>query len=383
MSALARDLAYLAAVACFVAGLRRLSSVKTAPGGNRLAALGMLVAVVVTLLDRRIVDFGWIAAALVVGSAIGAAAARLVKMTAMPEMVGLLNGFGGGASALVASAEYLQRGATADGTGLATMALGALIGSVTLTGSLVAFGKLAGRIAPRPVTYPLQRSLNLLLSLATLASGAGLFAAPGASWVFHALLGLSLLLGVLLVLPIGGGDMPVVISLLNSYSGLAASMAGFVLDDNLLIVSGALVGASGIILTKVMCDAMNRSLVNVVFGAFGKLAAAGHAPAAEAAVREATVEDAAILLANARLVLVAPGYGLAVARAQHALRELADLLAGRGVEVKYAIHPVAGRMPGHMNVLLAEADVPYEQLVELERVNPEFERADVSLVVGA
>ncbi|MGQ0613980.1 MAG: NAD(P)(+) transhydrogenase (Re/Si-specific) subunit beta [Planctomycetaceae bacterium] len=384
MSPFARDLLYLAAAACLILGLRRLSSVKTARQGNALAAGGMLLALVVALLDAGIVGYGGIAAGLVAGSLVGTVLARRLPMTAMPELVALLNGFGGGASALVATAEFFTPG-RGEATGeLVAISLGLLIGTVTFTGSLVAFGKLRGLVASRPVTYPLQRTLNLLLFLGVLAACAAVIAEPGRQAVYAAALAAAALLGVTLVLPIGGGDMPVVISLLNSYSGIAASMAGFVLGDRLLIVGGALVGASGILLTQLMCKAMNRSLTNVCFGAFGKIEAReGGGEGGPRTVREFSAEDAAIAMAGAQLVVIVPGYGLAVARAQHDLRELADLLAKRGVEVKYAIHPVAGRMPGHMNVLLAEADVPYAELHELEQVNPDFPRADVALVVGA
>ncbi len=383
MSPFVRDLVYLLAAGMLILGLRRLSSPKTAASGNRLAALAMLLAVVVTVLDRAILDYTWILAGLIVGSAVGVAAARLVQMTAMPQMVGLLNGLGGAASALVATAEFLRGGGVEDAGARLTLALGTLIGTFTFTGSLVAFGKLQGWIAGRPTTWPLQRTGNALLFAAAVLAVAG-FAVEPAGWIFAILTAVALVLGVVAVLPIGGGDMPVVISLLNSYSGIAASMAGFVLQHKLLIVAGALVGASGLILTRLMCVAMNRSLANVLFSAFGKVQAGTTAGEADQrTVRSGTAQDAAILMANASLVVVVPGYGLAVARAQHTLRELGDLLAERGVEVKYAIHPVAGRMPGHMNVLLAEADVPYDRLFELEAVNPDLGRAEVALVVGA
>jgi len=381
---LVRDLVYLVAAACFILGLRRLSSVKTARRGNALAASGMLVAVVVALLDARVAGYGGIAAGLLAGSLAGAVLARTLPMTAMPELVALFNGFGGGASALVATAEFFTPGRGEAPAELVAISLGLLIGTVTFTGSLVAFGKLRGLVASRPVTYPFQRTLNFLLFAAVVAACGFVVAEPGRHAVYGAALAASALLGVTLVLPIGGGDMPVVISLLNSYSGLAAGMAGFALNDRLLVVGGALVGASGILLTQLMCKAMNRSLASVCFGAFGKLEAGeGGGEGGPRVVRQFGPEDAAIALGGAQLVLMVPGYGLAVARAQHDLRELADLLQARGVEVKYAIHPVAGRMPGHMNVLLAEADVPYGQLAELEQVNPEFPRADVALVVGA
>ncbi|MGH7482578.1 MAG: NAD(P)(+) transhydrogenase (Re/Si-specific) subunit beta [Longimicrobiales bacterium] len=385
-------LAYLIASVLFILGLKRLSSPRTARSGNLLGAVGMLIAIVVTLLDRQIVTVGAIVLGVLIGTLVGVAMARLVKMTAMPQMVGALNGFGGGASLIVASAEYLQtpvdqalRGDTA-----VTIVLSVLIGGVTLAGSFVAFGKLQELVTGRAVTYPLQKTSNALLFAGLVALGAWIVATPVDPvplWVFAAA---SLLLGILVVIPIGGADMPVVISLLNSYSGLAAAATGFVLQNNVLIIAGALVGASGLILTRIMCVAMNRSLVNVLFGAFG--AGAGTGAAAGAGpdvgldgriVRDTSAEDVAMLMAYSGDVVVVPGYGLAVAQAQHQVREMAALLEARGVRVKYAIHPVAGRMPGHMNVLLAEANVPYEQLFEMEQINPELSRTDVALVIGA
>ena len=399
MTALA-ELAYLLAAVCFIFGLMWLASPATARKGNALASVGMLIAIVVTLLDRSILGYEGILIGLVIGAGAGAILARTIRMTAMPQMVALLNGFGGGASVLVASAEYLRLSATG-GAALdvgISIQFSVLVGAVTFSGSLIAFGKLQELVTGQAVTYPLQKPLNAVLLLAILAvaaylvvPGSGL-AAPladlfggDAAVPLLVLIGLSLVLGVLSVLPIGGADMPVVISLLNSYSGIAAASTGFVIDNNGLIISGALVGASGIILTKIMCNAMNRSLGNVLFGAFGAGAAdvAAGGGASGGTYRQVTAEDAAIMMAYARSVVVVPGYGLAVSQAQHAVRELATLLEARDVDVKYAIHPVAGRMPGHMNVLLAEADVPYDQLWEMERVNPEFDRTDVALVIGA
>ncbi len=404
------DLSYLIAAALFIFGLKRLQSPKTARGGNLIAALGMLLAVVATLFLHRIITPIEMLAGLVLGSAIGAVLALRVPMTAMPEMVAAFNGFGGLASALVAIAE-VARYLIPKTTGLAallplpveqppfdvqlaiTVVLSVLIGMVTFSGSFVAFGKLGGYITGNPVLFPGLRLLTLLVALGTLVSmgfviaGAETFPliADPVTGGIVALAGLALVLGVLLVIPIGGADMPVVVSLLNSYSGLAAAATGFVLDNTALIVSGALVGASGLILTRIMCEAMNRSLLNVLLGGFGGEAGEGSAVATAEGktVQEATVEDAAILLAYANKVIIAPGYGMAVAQAQHQVRELADLLQERGVEVKYAIHPVAGRMPGHMNVLLAEANVPYDQLYEMDEINDEFESADVALVIGA
>jgi NAD(P) transhydrogenase subunit beta len=324
--------------------------------------------------------------AIAIGSLIGLVLARTVKMTAMPQMVALLNGFGGAASALVAAAEYSHLApaeVTAEkGTAIQ---LGVLVGALTFSGSVVAYAKLEELLSGKPLTYPFQRFSNLGLLALALLLALFLVSAPEHVALFLIFNALSLALGVLFVLPIGGADMPVVISLLNSLSGVAASIAGFVIVNQGLIVSGALVGASGLILTRIMCKAMNRSLGNVIFGAFGGDAggAAAAADAGERAIREVQAGDAAVMLAYARLVVVVPGYGLAVAQAQHVVRELAGLLEKRGVEVKYGIHPVAGRMPGHMNVLLAEADVPYDRLYDMDAINPELERADVAVVIGA
>jgi H+-translocating NAD(P) transhydrogenase subunit beta len=381
-------IAYLVAAALFIVGLKRLGSPRTARSGNVLGSLGMLVAVVATLVHWEIVTYTWIVAGMVLGGTAGAVLARTVRMTAMPQMVALLNGFGGGASALVAGDEYLRFAAGAVAAPLnvqATIMLSVLIGGVTFSGSFIAFGKLQELITGRAVTFPFQKTLTaVLLGGLVLLAAYLVLSSPALDLYLILALG-AIALGVLLVIPIGGADMPVVIALLNSYSGLAAAMTGFALQNNVLIISGALVGASGLILTKIMCQAMNRSLGNVLFGAFGA-AAAG--PAAEATadgrtVRDVTSEDAAILLSYARSVIFVPGYGLAVSQAQHQVRELADQLTAKGVDVKYAIHPVAGRMPGHMNVLLAEANVPYPQLVEMEQINSEFERTDVAVVIGA
>ena len=381
-------IAYLVASVLFILGLKFLSSPRTARRGNVFAASGMLVAVVATLLDQAIISYMWIAVGILIGAILGGWLAVAVKMTAMPQMVALLNGFGGAASALVAAAEFFRIDATPEialTTDVAvSVMLAMLIGAVTFTGSLVAFGKLQEVITGRAVTYPFQKSLNAILFLAAVAAAAWLVVSFEHPWVFLAFAGIALVLGVLLVIPIGGADMPVVISLLNSYSGMAGAAAGFVLRNNALIISGALVGASGIILTQIMCRAMNRSLTNVLFGAFGAQAGAAAAvTAGDRTVRSVSAEDVAVMLSFARSVIVVPGYGLAVAQAQHTVRELASLLEKKGVDVKYAIHPVAGRMPGHMNVLLAEADVPYTQLFEMDQINREFERADVALVVGA
>ena len=387
------ELAYLASAILFVTGLKRMQSPATARQGNALAAVAMLVAVVATMVhpEYRIVSWSGILIGIVIGSLVGAVAARTVKMTAMPEMVGIFNGFGGGASALVAAAEFVRLAGSNAALDLQTgisIGLSMLIGAVTFSGSFVAFGKLSGRITGNPVTFPLQKTVNALLFLtlvvlgAVLAGGGTVGGLPPLTlfWIFT---GLSLLLGVLLVIPIGGADMPVVISLLNSYSGLAASAAGFVIGNKVLILSGALVGAAGLFLTMLMCKAMNRSLANVAFGAFGGESGGKKAITGQKPHRSVDADGAATMLAYASSVIVVPGYGLAVAQAQHDLKKVMDNLEERGVDVKYAIHPVAGRMPGHMNVLLAEADVPYDQLYDLDEINDDFGRTDVVLVVGA
>jgi NAD(P) transhydrogenase subunit beta len=349
----------------------------------------MLIAIVATLLDQNVVSFGVIVAGIVVGSALGALLALRIQMTAMPQMVALLNGLGGAASVLVASAELVNAIVSeTPPTGVVPLAVVAsvLIGAITLTGSLVAFAKLQELVGGAAVTYSGQQVVNGLLALGALGLAGTLVMDPLNVPVLLALIGVSLVLGVLLVIPIGGADMPVVISLLNSYSGLAACATGFVLDNSTLIVSGTLVGAAGLILTKIMCDAMNRSLANVLFGAFGAATESAGGVSGEAETRTVkgyTPTDAAVIFSNARSVIVVPGYGMAVAQAQHAVRELADTLEKKGIKVQFAIHPVAGRMPGHMNVLLAEADVPYDHLIEMDEINPQFVEADVALVIGA
>ncbi len=380
------DLAYLLSAFLFVVGLKQLSSPATARKGNQMAAVAMLIAIVVTLVEANILSWGWIATGIIIGSLIGAVAARTVKMTSMPEMVGIFNGFGGGASALVAGAEFFrlqQAGALPLGEG-STIMLGMLIGAVTFSGSIVAFGKLAGWITGNPVTNKFLQALNAVLFIGVLVGGAYLVVQDPNMVIFLAFIGVALLLGALLVNAIGGADMPVAISLLNSYSGLAASAAGFILGNMILIIAGALVGASGLILTNLMCKAMNRSLANVVFGGFGtEGATAASIGAGDKTARSVDAEGAAMILAYCQSVVIVPGYGLAVAQAQHDLKKLCDLLEERGVDIKFAVHPVAGRMPGHMNVLLAEADVPYNQLYDLEEINDQFKDTDVALVVGA
>jgi NAD(P) transhydrogenase subunit beta len=382
------DAAYLIAAVLFIVGLKRLGSPDTARSGNMLGALGMLIAIAATLFSAEILGFGAILAGLAIGGLIGLLLARTVQMTAMPQLVAVFNGFGGGASALVAVDEYVrlgEAGASATPDVAVTIALSILIGTLTFSGSMVAFGKLQGIVSGNAVTYPLQNASNALIALAILGVSGWLIAQydPRALLI---LVAASFAFGILLVIPIGGADMPVVIALLNSYSGLAASAAGFVLSNDILIISGALVGASGLILTSIMCNAMNRSLTNVLFGAFGAgggVAALGPGADGDQTVREITPDDAAVLMAYSKSVVVVPGYGLAVAQAQHQVREMGELLEAKGVDVRYAIHPVAGRMPGHMNVLLAEANVPYPQLWEMEKINPEMERTDVALIVGA
>jgi len=383
--------AYLAAAILFILGLRNLSSPKTAVRGNQLAAIGMFIAIVSTLVDNAVVSYEVIIAGIVLGSLIGSVLALRIEMTAMPQMVELINGFGGAASALVASAELLganELGTELSLTGIVPFAIAAsvLIGAVTLTGSLVAFAKLQELVGGAAVTYTGQQFVNGALGVGVLGLAGAVMMDTGNLSAFYGLVAISLLLGVLLVIPIGGADMPVVISLLNSYSGLAACATGFVLDNSTLVVSGSLVGAAGLILTQIMCVAMNRSLGNVLFGAFG---AASEDTTATGATQEQgnvvsyTPDDAAVIFSNAQSVIVVPGYGMAVAQAQHAVRELTDTLAESGIDVKFAIHPVAGRMPGHMNVLLAEADVPYDRLIEMDEINPLFPETDVALVLGA
>ncbi|HHT9140050.1 MAG TPA: NAD(P)(+) transhydrogenase (Re/Si-specific) subunit beta [Candidatus Tripitaka californicus] len=377
------NLAYLISAILFILGLKGLSSPRTARRGNLLAAMGMLVAVVVTLFDRQIINFTYIIAGIAIGGSIGAISAWQVPMTAMPQMVAVLNGSGGGASAMVAVAEFLRMTSQPGVDVSVTLVLSLLIGTVTLTGSLIAAGKLQGVLRGAPVVFPFQQTLSLiLLSWAIVLGVLFVISTPSLSKVvIIALIGA--VLGVLTVIPIGGADMPVVISLLNSYSGLAAAMTGFVLSNNVLIISGALVGASGLILTNLMCKAMNRNLGNVLFGRVGVEEGGPAGVAEQRRVISHTAEDAATLLGMAHSVIIVPGYGLAVAQAQYTLQELAAQLAKRGINVRYAIHPVAGRMPGHMNVLLAEANVPYDLLYEMDAINDDFQRTDVALVVGA
>ena len=379
------QLLYLAAAVAFILGLKQLTSPRTARRGNALASAGMLLAIVVTVVDQDLVDWPLVAGAGAIGTAIGVVWARKVAMTGMPEMVAALNGFGGLASALVAGAELAAIGTPADlrlDVQLTILfALG--VGAVTFSGSIMAFGKLQGLVSGKPLVYRGQSIVNALVTmLAIAAAGVAILGTEPAGYV--ALAVVTLVIGVLMVLPIGGADMPVVVSLLNSFSGLAAAGTGFAIGNSALIIGGSLVGSAGFILTVQMCEAMNRSLWNVLFGAFGSAEAATATDASGGRdVRRATPDDVGIALAYAQRVVIVPGYGLAVAQAQHDVRKLAQELEGRGVEVAYAIHPVAGRMPGHMNVLLAEADVPYEQLLDMEDANELLARTDVALILGA
>ena len=381
---------YLIASVLFIFGIKKLSSPKTARNGNALASLGMLLAVVVTLFDQRVLTFEWIIIGIVIGSAIGAVMAVKVQMTGMPQMVGLLNGFGGGASTLVALAEYYHLlndvSASPEISTLVTIILSILIGAVTFTGSFIAFGKLQGFVTGKVVKYTGQHAINGILILTVIVGGVLYVMDYAQPELVLGITAVSLVLGVLLVLPIGGADMPVAVSLLNSYSGLAASMTGFVLNNNMLIIAGALVGASGIILTLIMCRGMNRSLMNVLLGGWESAGAGG--PAAEGSspkgdVKSVDAEELAMIFDAASSVIIVPGYGMAVAQAQHAVRDLVNVLEAKGINVRFAIHPVAGRMPGHMNVLLAEAQVSYDKLFALEDINDDFNNTDVAFIVGA
>lgn len=381
------QLIYLVATAFFIRGLKLLNSPATARKGNQLAAIGMLIGVVVTLFDQQIISFELILAGVVIGSLIGGVLAKKVEMTAMPELVAVFNGFGGAASALVAWGEFARTTDITifDSTILVTTGLSIFIGAITFTGSFIAFGKLKGFISGNAITFPGLNFINIGSMIGVLVLIGFFTYDPSNMTIFWVIMGVSLLIGITSVIPIGGADMPVVISLLNSYSGIAASMAGFVLGNNLLIVSGALVGAAGLILTNIMCKAMNRSLTNVIFGSFGGDggASGGGGADGDKSVNETSAEDLAIQVAYASKVVIVPGYGLAVAQAQHIVKEVASKLEAKGVQVKYGIHPVAGRMPGHMNVLLAEADVPYDLLYDMDQINPEFATTDVVLIIGA
>jgi H+-translocating NAD(P) transhydrogenase subunit beta len=377
---------YLISAVLFMLGLKKLSSPATAKTGNKLSMFGMGLAIIATLADKDIISVKMIIIGIAIGGIIGAVSAIKVEMTSIPEMVALFNGCGGAASALVALSEYqTAAGQFSSAFSMVTLLLSIIIGSLTFTGSLIAFGKLQGLVASRPITYPGQQVINSILCLGTLGLAVAVFQNPNNITFFYIIIGLALLLGILAVIPIGGADMPVIVSLLNSYSGIAVSMTGFALNNNALIIVGSLVGASGLFLTKIMCDAMNRSLANVLFGAFG---AVDESSVAEASAQQGTmkgyeVDDVITVLENAESLIIVPGYGMAAAQAQHVVREMGDYLADQDVEVRYAIHPVAGRMPGHMNVLLAEADVSYDQLFAMEDINDDFSDTDVVLVIGA
>ena len=390
MSSTVINLTYLVASVLFIFGIRGLTHPRTAVRGNMLGATGMLLAIIATLLDQQVFGAGtqaliWIFSGVILGATVGATLALRIELTAMPEMVALLNAFGGGASALVAGAVLVSDNDPSSQTTIATVASG-IIGSVTFWGSVVAFDKLRGLLLPdQPVIFPGQQILNGLLAVTALGLGVMVVNEPATISFYIGVVVVASLLGILLTIPIGGADMPVAIALLNSYSGLAAASTGFVLNNNILIITGSLVGASGIILTTIMCKAMNRSLVNVLVGAIAE----GSGTKVDAddvyagRVKSTSAEEVAMLFDGARRAVIVPGYGLAVSQAQHQVRDLANLLESQGIEVEYAIHPVAGRMPGHMNVLMAEADVPYDKLREMDDINPTFEQTDVSIVIGA
>ena len=376
--------AYLAASILFILGLKSLTRPDSARRGMQQAAVGMLLAIVGTLLHHQIVRYDWIIGGLVVGTVIGVPLGFMVPMTAMPQRIAISHMFGALAATLVGVIEYREAVSAIDTARMGALGFEVLFGALTVTGSFMAFGKLQELVPGRPVTYPGQNAVNIALFVTTIGMLVYVVLHPLAAGVFYTMIAFAFLIGIFMVLPIGGADMPVVISLLNSYAGLASSATGFAIGNNVLIIAGALDGASGFVLSVLMSKAMNSSFGNVLFGAFGGASAAAGAKTAEGlAVRPISADDAALQLAYAKLVIVVPGYGMAVAQAQHQVRELATLIEKHGGEVKYAIHPVAGRMPGHMNVLLAEADVPYDRLYDMDEINEEFERADVALVIGA
>ena len=374
---------YVLASVLFILGIKKLSHPKTARNGNFIAASGMLIAILATLLSYGKIDLQMILVGMLIGSVIGATFALKVEMTQMPQMVAIFNGFGGSASALVAAAEFLKTGDISAFT-MGTIIVSIFVGTLTFTGSFIAFGKLQGFISGQPIVFPGQQVINAIFALGLLILGFYLVQEPNEMNFFYGVIIISAILGITLTIPIGGADMPVVISLLNSYSGIAAAATGFVLMNNGLIISGALVGASGLILTNIMCKGMNRSLANVIFGAVGlEQESSQGGSGKQVSIKSYSTEEAAMIFDAAEKIIVVPGYGLAVAQAQHAIREVAEFLESKDKQVLYAIHPVAGRMPGHMNVLLAEANIPYEQLKDLDEVNPEFEDCDVALVLGA
>ncbi len=381
------EIAYLIASVLFIIGIKYLGKTKDARKGNVLSAIGMLIAIVATLLTINVVTFLEIFICILIGSAIGLYYATKVAMTKIPEMVALFNGFGGLASFSVALSDYFLKSETSveslDAVNLTSIILSVLIGGVTFTGSMIAYLKLDGKVSGQPITFSGQHLLNLVLLIAFLAASVLVFIDPTNLTFIFILVGISLLLGILTVIPIGGADMPVVISLLNSYSGMAACATGFILNNNVLIVAGSLVGASGIILTQIMCKAMNRSLTNVLLGGFGQTVATGGQDGPAVVIKEIGVEETAMLFDSASSVIVVPGYGMAVAQAQHVIRELMEQCEKRNIDFRFAIHPVAGRMPGHMNVLLAEANISYDKLIEMEAINDDFANTDLVFVVGA
>ncbi len=378
------NIAYVVGAVCFILGIKMLSHPRTARKGNGIASLGMLIAIVATLTAGEVLDFKMIGIAILIGSIIGGIIAQKIEMTQMPQMVAIFNGLGGGASALVASAEFFSQYNQEPTTFLlVTIILSVFIGTLTLTGSFIAFGKLQGFISGKPIVFPAQQLFNALVLISIFTLGYFILENPLDLNLFYGVLLASAILGITLTIPIGGADMPVVISLLNSYSGIAAAATGFVLMNNALIISGALVGASGLILTQIMCKGMNRSLQNVIFGAVGGDVSVSSGDVQELNIKSYSTEEAAMIFDVAEKIVIVPGYGLAVAQAQHAAREVGEWLESQGKTVLYAIHPVAGRMPGHMNVLLAEANIPYEQLKDLDEINPEFEDCDVALILGA
>tara|TARA_B100000029_G_scaffold489977_2_gene548398 strand:+ start:33112 stop:34500 length:1389 start_codon:yes stop_codon:yes gene_type:complete len=382
------EFGYILASILFILGIKRLSSPNTARSGNALSSLGMLIAIIVTVINLDLIPIQWILPGLIIGGLIGLISARFVKMTAMPQMVAIFNGLGGGASGIVAISEYLNQIEITNTPNLETtitVMISIIIGSVTLTGSFVAFGKLQGIIRGQPILLPIRNIISSFIFVTIVISVLWMIFDPNNIYPFYVCIALCLLIGILLVIPIGGADMPVVVALLNSYSGLAAAATGFVLHNNMLIIAGSLVGASGIILTRIMTKAMNRSILNVMFGGFGSKEDSNSDSDTKSnkPIKSATTEDVAMMLQYAESVVIVPGYGLAVAQAQHQVRELSDILKSNSTSIKYAIHPVAGRMPGHMNVLLAEANVPYVELKDLDEINSEFQRTDVVIVIGA
>ncbi|MAU25008.1 MAG: NAD synthetase [Chloroflexi bacterium] len=386
MSSNVENILYLISAAMFILGIKRLASPATARNGNRLSSVAMLIAIIVTVIKYTDTNIQWIILGLIIGSFFGLLLSKYVQMTAMPQLVAVFNAFGGAASAIVAMYEVIFQNSVDQSTFvLASVAFATIVGSVTFTGSFIAFGKLQELLTTKPILLPLRNFINIILIIAVLVLGV-LLSIPEYSDVnyLYIMVGISLILGILIVIPIGGADMPVVVALLNSYSGIAGAGAGFVLGNPVLIISGSLVGASGLILTRIMTKAMNRSLLNVMLGGFGS--EEGSSSSGEEETRPVTSlspDDAAMILGYAESVIFVPGYGLAVAQAQHQINELSGLLKEKGVSVKFAIHPVAGRMPGHMNVLLAEANVPYDELKDLDEINSEFDRTDVAVVVGA